>query len=163
MASQQLNWHPVFATEIAKETSRNPTLAKALSLTLDGWPLHFCADPQLKAHFTRKNELSVEQGCLMWVMGTKIPPALRPPILRVLHEAHPGMAHIKAMARSHVWWPGIESDIEDTVRECQQCHRTRKASPLLPWSWPTSPWRRLHHFTTHHSNHYLVVVDAHSK
>ena len=78
-----------------------------------------------------------------------------------------GMARMKAMARSHVWWPGIDSDIEDTVRECQQCHRIRKAppaSPLLPWSWPTTPWRRLHlDFATHQSNHYLVVVDAHSK
>ena len=73
---------------------------------------------------------------------------------------------MKAMACSHVWWPGIDSDIKDTVREYQQCHRTRKAppaSPLLPWSWPTTPWRHLHlDFATHHSNHYLVVVDAHS-
>ena len=65
MASQQLNRHPVSAMEIAKETSRNPTLAKALTLTLDSWPLHFCADPQLKPYFTRRNELSVEEGCLM--------------------------------------------------------------------------------------------------
>ena len=137
MASQQLNRHPVSATEIAKETSRNPTLAKALTLTLDSWPLHFCADPQLKPYFTRRNELSVEEGCLMLGMQTIILPTLRPPILRVLHEAHPGIARMKAMARSHVWWPGIDSDIEDTVREFQQCHRTRNASPaspLLPWS-----------------------------
>ena len=70
-------------------------------------------------------------------MQTIILPTLRPPILRVLHEDHPGIASMKAMARSHVWWPGIDSDIEDTVREFQQCHRTRKASPaspLLPWS-----------------------------
>ena len=167
VASQQLNRHPVSAMKIAKETSRNPTLAKALSLTLDGWPLHSCADPQLKPYFTRKNELSVEQDCLMWGMRTIIPPALVPPIPRGFLSAHPGMARMKAMARSHVWWPGIDSDIEDTVRECQQCHRIRKAppaSPLLPWSWPTTPWRRLHlDFATHQSNHYLFVVDAHSK
>lgn len=64
-------------------------------------------------------------------MQTIILPTLRPPILRVLHEAHPGIARMKAMARSHVWWPGIDSDIEDTVREFQQCHRTRNASPAL--------------------------------
>ena len=70
-------------------------------------------------------------------MQTIVLPTLRPPILKVLHEAHPGIARMKAMARSHVWWPGIDSDIEDTVHEFQQCHRTRKASPaspLLPWS-----------------------------
>lgn len=35
-------------------------------------------------------------------MQTIILPTLRPPILRVLHEAHPGIARMKAMARSHV-------------------------------------------------------------
>lgn len=38
MASQQLNRHPISATEIAKETSRNPTFSKALLLTLDAPP-----------------------------------------------------------------------------------------------------------------------------
>lgn len=65
VASQQLNRHPVSMTEMSKETSRNPTLATVLSLTLDGWPLHFSAGPQLKPYFTRKNEFSVKQGCLM--------------------------------------------------------------------------------------------------
>ena len=45
--------------------------------------------------------------------------------------------------------------------------KTRKApqaAPLSPWSWPTAPWQRIHvHFATHQSNHYLIIVDAHSK
>ena len=74
---------------------------------------------------------------------------------------------MKARARSHVWWSGIDSDIEETARRCQQCIKTRKASavaPLSPWPWPTTPWHRIHiDFATHQSNHYLIVVDAHSK
>ena len=74
---------------------------------------------------------------------------------------------MKGMARSHVWWPGLDGNIEDTVRRCQQCIKTRKAPPVAPlfsWSWPTAPWQRIHiDFTTHQANHYLVVVDAHSK
>lgn len=74
---------------------------------------------------------------------------------------------MKATARSHVWWPGIDSDIEETARRCQQCINQRKAppvAPLSPWSWPTAPWHRIHiDFATHQSNHYLIVVDAHSK
>ena len=74
---------------------------------------------------------------------------------------------MKATARSHVWWPEIDNDIEETARTCQQCHKTRKSppvAPLSPWPWPTAPWQHIHmDFATHQSNHYLIVVDAHSK
>ena len=37
-------------------------------------------------------------------------------------------------------------------------------APLFPWSWPTAPWQRVHvDFTTYQPNHYLIMVDAHSK
>ena len=137
VAAQQLNRHPVSASEIARETSRNPTLAKALSLTQDGWPVNFCTSPELKPYFTRKHELTIEQGCLMWGLRTIILPTLQQSVLSELHRAHPGIAHMKATARSHVWWPGIDSDIEETARRCQQCFKTRKApppAPLFPWS-----------------------------
>lgn len=101
-ASQQLNKHAVSATDIARETARNPTTGRALSLTQHGWLNNFCSDPNLKLYFLRRHEISVEQGCLMWGMRTIIPPTLRQPILDELHRAHPGIARMKATARSHV-------------------------------------------------------------
>ena len=167
VAAQQLSRHPVSASEIARETSRHPTMAKALSLTQNGWPVDFCLAPELKPYFTRKHELTVQQGCLMWGLKTIIPPTLQESVLGELHRAFPGIACMKATARSHVWWPGIDNDIEKTARRCQQCFKTRKAhpvAPLFPWSWPTAPWQRVHvDFATCQSNHYLIMVDAHSK
>ena len=40
VASRQLNKHPVSAQEIARETARNVTLAKAVSLTQHGWSIN---------------------------------------------------------------------------------------------------------------------------
>ena len=62
----QLRKHPVSVLEIAYQMARNPVLAKALEMTQNGWPVHFCTTPELKPFFFRKDELSVEQGCLMW-------------------------------------------------------------------------------------------------
>ena len=106
-------------------------------MTQNGWPAHFFTTPELKPFFLRKDELSVEQGCLMWGLRTIIPPSLQEQIVSELHKAHPGVARMKAAARSHVWWPGIDSDIEERACGCKQCFKSRKApqaAPLFPWS-----------------------------
>ena len=136
-------------------------------MTQNSWPVHFCTTPELKPFFLRKDELSVEQGCLMWGLRTITSPSLQQQILSELHKSHPGIARMKAAARSHVWWPGIDSDIEERARGCKQCFKTWKApqvATLFLWSWRTAPWQRKHiDFASHQSNHYLIVFDAHSK
>ena len=62
---------------------------------------------------------------------------------RRTQESH---AWTKEAARSHAWWPGIDSDIEKTARGCKQSFKTREAlqaAPLFPWSRPTAPWQRI--------------------
>ncbi len=166
VADQQLNRHPVSAKQIARETARDKILSKVLTFTLYGWS-QTCDEPELKPFFIRRHELSVEQGCLMWGLRVVIPSVFRQQVLKELHGTHPGVARMKAMARSHVWWPKIDSVIEETVRSCQQCSKNRTAppaAPLHPWTWPSIPWQRIHiDFATYQGNHYLIVVDAHSK
>ena len=38
-----------------------------------------------------------------------------------LHECILGRCRMKALARSFVWWPGIDLDIEERVRLCDMC------------------------------------------
>ena len=99
VAAQQPSRHPVSASEIARE---KPTMAKALSLTWDGWPVNFCPAPELKPYFTHKHELTLDQGCLMWGFRTIIPPTLQESVLDELHRAHRGIARMKTTACSHV-------------------------------------------------------------
>ncbi|XP_075534932.1 uncharacterized protein LOC142570433 [Dermacentor variabilis] len=85
-----------------------------------------------------------------------------------LHEGHPGIVRSKALARSYVWWPCIEADLERMVQSCAKCQEQRSApgkAPLHPWSWPTAPWQRIHiHFAgPFQQSMFLIVVDAHSK
>ena len=63
-------------------------------------------------------------------------------LLEELHEYHPGMCMMKALARSSLWWPGIDLDTEERIRLCDVCtqvHHSPKAVPLLLWPWSTQP------------------------
>ena len=75
---------------------------------------------------------------------------------------------MKALARSHVWWPNMDQDVEQTARERAACQEGRPAppqAPLHPWEWPTMPMHRIHvdFAGPVQGKMLLVAYDAHSK
>ena len=89
-------------------------------------------------------------------------------VLRLLHEGHPGIIRMKSLTRSVVWWPGIDSAIEEAVKTCLSCQENAKSSPpapIHPWEWPSQLWSRIHidYAGPFLGKMFLVVVDAHSK
>ena len=75
---------------------------------------------------------------------------------------------MKALARSYLWWPLIDTDIESVVKECNMCqqrHKSPAASPLHHLEWPQEPWNRLHidYAGPIRDKMLLIIVDAHSK
>lgn len=157
---------PVSAQDIKVGTSRDPVLSKVWSYTMNGWP-SYVNDESLKPYFVRKNELSAEGGCVLWGLRVIIPPGCRQQILQDLHHEHPGICKMKALARSYLWWPGLDGEIEDLVQKCEVCQAVQKVpavAPLHPWRWPTRVWQRIHlDFAEKDKQHFLVVVDSHSK
>jgi hypothetical protein len=75
---------------------------------------------------------------------------------------------MKALARSHVWWPGLDNDIEQQVKSCKGCQSIRNApeeAPIHPWEFPMKPWQRIHvdFAGPFMGSMFLIVVDAHFK
>ncbi|XP_060079900.1 uncharacterized protein K02A2.6-like [Ylistrum balloti] len=161
----QLNDLPVTSEDVAKGTRRDVVLSKVLDYTLRGRP-NYVSDRDLQPFHQRRNELSTEQGCVLWGLHIIIPQASRERILAQLHEQHVGMSRMKSLARSYLWWPGLDKDIETVVSACNACQATRKMPPVAPlhsWSWPTRVWQRVHiDFAEKDKRYFLVVVDSHS-
>ena len=116
----------------------------------------------------RQEELTVEGECLLWGIRVIVPTKLRAQVLEELHRDHQGMSRMKAVARSHLWWPGLDQQIEELVRSCERCLAGKPApaaAPLHPWVWPTRPWTRVHidFAGPFEDKMFLLAVDAHSK
>lgn len=154
---------------VERETKRDKTLDKIIKFCIFGWPSNGknLSEDENK-FFSKRHELSVEQNCLFWGYRIIIPGSLREQILEQLHKTHLGVVKIKALARSYVWWPGVDTDIEDRVRACRICAENQKTPtrvPMTPWPWPEKPWDRIHcdFLGPFYGDMYLVVIDAHSK
>ena len=62
-------------------------------------------------------------NCLLWGARVIVPRSLQPKVLDEIHEGHPGISRVKSFfARSYVWWPTLNSDLEAKVRTCTTRH-----------------------------------------
>ena len=164
---EHLEGTPVHSGHIKEWTKRDPVLSQVHNLILEGWPAKNSSE-ELHPYFTKRTELSVEDGCVLWGARVVVPPQGRSKILTELHEAHPGESRMKALARSYVWWPGLDQDIVKKVKSCDKCQSNQSApaeAPLHPWEWPGLPWSRIHidFAGPYKGEMFLVVVDAYSK
>ena len=160
------NSMPVSAKEISEETRKDVVLSKVLHYVRNGWPSHL-EDDTLKEFFSRRNELSVDQDCLLWGMRVVIPPKFRDRLLEELHQEHTGVVRMKGVARSYFWYPKLDADIENLVKCCETCLRMRNDPPkvpFVPWSNARRPFERVHiDFFELEGKEYLVLVDTYSK
>ena len=154
------------AGNIKEWTLKDSLLSRVRRYTQLGWPESELGE-EFKPYLSRSRELSVLDGCVLWGCRIVVPPQGRASVLQELHETHPGCSRMKALARSYIWWPKMDQEIESYVKACATCLETRSAlsAPLHPWQWPSQPWSRLHlDYAGPYMGHmYLVIADAHSK
>ena len=157
---------PIDVSALSAATKADPVLSVVLKFLRTGWPS--AVPNEILPYWHKREDLSVEGDCLLRGTRVIIPTSLRPQILQELHQGHPGIVRMKSLARSHVWWPHLDQDVEQTAKACVACQEGRDAppkAPLHPWAWPTSPMERIHvdYAGPVHGKMLLVVYDAHSK
>ena len=154
------------ASVVAMETMRDPVLGKVLQFTQQGWPNNL--EAVFQPYYGKRLELFHEDGILLWNLRVVVPESLQALLLADLHPEHLGMGKVKQLARKDFCWPGLDKQIEETVKLCPACQESAKSpasAPTTSWSWPGGPWKRLHvdFAGPYLGNMLLVVVDAYSK
>ena len=156
---------PICAKDVAHASKLDPEINLAMSYTLHGWP------DQVKESLTPfsrvQTDLNVEHGYLLRGSRVVIPQPFRSQLLADLHDGHLGVNRMKAVARSFIWWPGIDGDIERLVAGCNTCQQqaNRPAKEMThPWAYPAAAFDRVHlDYAEFNNAFYLVLVDAYSK
>ena len=162
----QLTALPLTSKELARETMKDLLLCKVFRYTMQGWPPTVGSD--LLPFFRKRVKISIEDGCLLWVIRAIIPSSLQDQLLDELHVSHIGMVKRKALARQYMWWSKIDTAIEQQARTCKAFQATGKLLPRVtprPWNWPSKPFQRIHvDFAGPFLAHiFLLIIDAYSK
>jgi hypothetical protein len=156
---------PINFIEIARETVKDPLLVKVKALTLSGWPEEN-SDANLVPFWSRRHELSLEKDCVLWGNRVIIPKKLQSDVLKLLHVNHPGISRMKALARSVIWFPTLDHQIEQMVKSCEVCAVTQNSCPqyTIPWQKTERFFQRVHiDYAKFESSNIFILIDGFSK
>lgn len=163
----QIEALPVSNKIVQQETRKDRILGLISLYIQDGWN-NMAKEGKIAPFYARRNELTMHQSCLMCGVRVIIPDKLRKQVLTQIHEGRLGVVKMKAVARSFVWWPGIDKEIEELAKGCNGCQQIQndpKVAPPNTWEWPSKPWDRVHidFAGPFLGSMFLIMVDAHSK
>lgn len=128
----------------------------------------FKSGPDLQKFHRIHDSLSISNNIVLYGERIVIPSTLRKKVLSELHKGHPGINHMKHLARRYVYWPRIDQYIEQLAKSCSNCALAAKPpgkTLLQSWPIPTAPWDRIHidYAGPFKRFYFLIVVDTFSK
>ncbi|XP_055633484.1 uncharacterized protein K02A2.6-like [Toxorhynchites rutilus septentrionalis] len=161
---------PVTHQMILAETMKDAVLQQVVGFINNSWPANAkqITNPDVKKFFARRDGLQVDDECVMFGDRIVVPFRFRKRIIRQLHRGHPVMDRTKSLVRSYIYWPNIDDDVAQFVRQCRSCAEAAKSPTKATLeSWPISarPWQRVHidFAGPIDGYYYFVIVDAYSK
>ncbi|GBN74205.1 hypothetical protein AVEN_207695-1 [Araneus ventricosus] len=110
--------------QFKRETELDPELQIVVKYIQEGWPKCYKkVDNSVKLYYKVKNDLYINEGLLFMNEKFIVPYSLRRDMLQLIDEAHFGIEKCKRRAREIMFWPGMNSDIENEVSQCGICEK----------------------------------------
>ena len=108
---------------------------------IQGWPAKHLLKGPIKKYYPVFTEFSVLDGLLLRGNRIIIPELLRDEVIKRFHTGHMGITKTLYRAKAAVWWPGMSSQLKETVENCTVCskERSNRAEPLIPTPLPSRP------------------------
>ena len=149
---------------LQKESINDPEINSLMKKLRFGWKT---GSGDCREFAPYKHDLSLYNGVVLYNNRVLVPANLRKNTLKVLHMGHNGIVAMKVEARTRVWWPGINQDIEEVTKGCPECSGNFKSKPgqYMSWPFPRKPWSRLaiDYCGPIDGKMFLIIVDAYTK
>ena len=151
--------------EVAAEN--DTTYQELIKVIGGGFPTRSVQLPrELQPYFKLRNDLTVHGPLVMFHSRIVIPKPMRKEVLRRLHLSHQGIEKTKLRARQTVFWPGITTDIINTIEACGSCQEGRPSLPAERFETdptPTRPFQETAADLFQYAGHYYIAyVDRYS-
>ena len=127
---------------------------------------------QLKPYYNMRDELCVagdDQSIVLRNNRIIIPSSLQQQTIDLAHAGHRGIVATKALLRSRVYFPHMDSMVEQTLKECMACQTStasHNVDPLKPSTLPAKEWSELSADFAgplKDGSYLLVIIDEYSR
>ncbi|XP_023234615.1 uncharacterized protein K02A2.6-like [Centruroides sculpturatus] len=154
--------------KLRHETKRDKELQSLINIIKEGWPEQKnMIDPLVKPYWKFREDLSEVRGIVCKGEQIVIPKSMRAETIDRLHYNHMGISKTLWRAKEHVFWPFMEKEIIDVVRNCPACLKYQNSNPketLINRELSTRPWEIVTTDICHlFGKDYLLVVDTFSR
>ena len=165
--TQQEAEEDINLSEIRKAAERDDEYQQLRQCIVNGFPnekhqLPVCVRP----YWSVRERLTIDNGYILCGCRLVIPRPMRKSVLLTLHDSHQGIERTKRRARLVVYWPGVDREIENTVRACASCTENHPSLPKETMRSHAEPERIFQHMASdlfsHGGRNFLVITDIKS-
>ena len=156
---------PFMLDRIKSEQENNVVCQNLKEYCTKSWPDKNPLLDELFPYYTFKDNLSFNEGFLMYNSRLVIPPNLQLEIIHRIHEGHMGISKCHERAKQFVWWIGLSTQLSHLVTNCPQCveERINYREEFVKEDFPTRPWQKISIDLFKHQIWYLIVTDYYSR
>lgn len=128
-------------SKITIETQKDPELQLVKqALDDDVWP------KEITRFEAFKNELGVIKDVVVREDRIILPKSLRDLAMNIAHKGHPGEVMMKRILRERTWWPGLDKDVKEHLKQCLGCTVTapeERPEPMCRKKLPERAWQEV--------------------
>ena len=88
----------------------------------DDWPeLREDTPVEVCQYWDSRDQLTILDGIIYKGSRIVIPPSLKAHMLKLIHKSHLGMTKFKPRGREVMYWPNMNLDTANIIRDCPSC------------------------------------------
>ena len=160
-----------FLDRVRTATQKDQELQLLTQQVKLGWPKKISeVDDKIKCYWSFREDITVTEDIVVKGHRIIVPKDMREYMLNQVHKGHFGMDKCKMRMSNCCYWPNVNKEIEEMIRNCPTCLEFAPAKPktkkkdMLHHEVPSTPWTKLATDIFHFQGaNYLILVDYTSK